>query len=205
MQLGARPAAAGRPASTRRCRAPPRRGGLLDAFDARLPFQLTAGQREVGETIAAELGAAAPDAPAAAGRGRLGQDGRRAAGDAAGRRRRRAGRAARARPRCSPPSTPARSSAMLGPLAQAGQLGGAETATRVALLTGSLPRGRPQARRCSMPRPARPGIVVGTHALIQEHVQFADSAWSSSTSSTASASSSATRCGTRPPRRRTCW
>ena len=30
-------------------------GGLLDAFDANLPFELTAGQQEVGETIANDL------------------------------------------------------------------------------------------------------------------------------------------------------
>ena len=35
-------------------------GGLLDAFDAQLPFELTAGQREVGATIAAELAAEHP-------------------------------------------------------------------------------------------------------------------------------------------------
>ena len=32
-------------------------GGLLDAFDARLPFELTAGQHEVGDEIMAELDA----------------------------------------------------------------------------------------------------------------------------------------------------
>ena len=36
------------------------RGGLLDAFDARLPFSLTDGQRDVGETIAADLARAHP-------------------------------------------------------------------------------------------------------------------------------------------------
>ena len=30
----------------------PREGGLLTAFDARLPFELTAGQRAVGQTLA---------------------------------------------------------------------------------------------------------------------------------------------------------
>ena len=30
-------------------------GGMLDAFDAKLPFELTAGQREVGEVIATDL------------------------------------------------------------------------------------------------------------------------------------------------------
>src|SRR5579875_2463917 len=39
---------------------PPKQDGLLAAFDTRLPFTLTAGQREVGEVIAADLAAAAP-------------------------------------------------------------------------------------------------------------------------------------------------
>ena len=34
---------------------PPRPGGLLDAFDARLPFALTDGQHEVGAEVAADL------------------------------------------------------------------------------------------------------------------------------------------------------
>jgi RecG-like helicase len=62
---------------------------------------------------------------------------------------------------------------LLGPFGQAGRLDGADQATRVALLTGSQGR-RPAARRCSTPRPAPPGIVIGTHALLTEHVQFAD-------------------------------
>ena len=40
---------------TARCPRPRRSGGLLDAFDARLPFTLTAGQIEVSEEIMAEL------------------------------------------------------------------------------------------------------------------------------------------------------
>ena len=43
----------GRPAA-------PREDGLLAAFDARLPYELTDGQREVGEEIAADLAAPHP-------------------------------------------------------------------------------------------------------------------------------------------------
>src|SRR5262252_9376818 len=46
-----RRAAAALPAAAR----PPRAGGLLDAFDARLPFSLTGGQRDAGGIIAADL------------------------------------------------------------------------------------------------------------------------------------------------------
>jgi ATP-dependent DNA helicase RecG len=62
---------------------------------------------------------------------------------------------------------------MLGDLAQAGQLGGAEHATRVALLTGSQgAKARKEALLDAASGAA--GIVVGTHALLQEAVQFAD-------------------------------
>ncbi|MBV9096735.1 MAG: DEAD/DEAH box helicase, partial [Frankiaceae bacterium] len=62
---------------------------------------------------------------------------------------------------------------LLGPLAQAGQLGGADVATRLALLTGSQGA---KARRENLLDAASgaAGIVVGTHALLEEHVQFAD-------------------------------
>ena len=94
--------------------------------------------------------------------------------------------------------------ALLGPLAQAGRLGGADLGTRVALLTGSLPAAARRKRRCSTPpavgrhrrRHARPDPGPGAASPT--------SAWSSSTSSTGSASSSATRCAARPTSRRTC-
>lgn len=60
---------------------------------------------------------------------------------------------------------------VLGPLAMAGELGGAETATQVALLTGSM---SPAQKREVRERVAsgRAGIVVGTHALLQDAVEF---------------------------------
>ncbi len=62
---------------------------------------------------------------------------------------------------------------MLGPLAQRGQLGGAEHATGVALLTGSVGAA---ARRSALADAftGDAGIVIGTHALLEEQVQFAD-------------------------------
>ena len=64
-------------------------------------------------------------------------------------------------------------SAMLGDLALGGQLGGADLATRVVLLTGSQSTA---ARRSALNDAVTgdAGIVVGTHALIQEHVAFHD-------------------------------
>ncbi len=60
---------------------------------------------------------------------------------------------------------------VLGPLAMAGQLGGAEGATRVALLTGSM---SPQQKRQVRDEVAagEAGIVIGTHALLQDAVEF---------------------------------
>jgi ATP-dependent DNA helicase RecG len=63
--------------------------------------------------------------------------------------------------------------ALLGPLALGGQLGAADRATRLALLTGSM--GVP-ARRAAMldVQSGAAGIVVGTHALLEDRVGFAD-------------------------------
>jgi len=62
---------------------------------------------------------------------------------------------------------------LLGDLATAGELGSPEVATRVALLTGSLSAG---ARRTALAEIAtgEAGLVVGTHALISEGVEFRD-------------------------------
>jgi ATP-dependent DNA helicase RecG len=62
---------------------------------------------------------------------------------------------------------------LMGPLAEGGMLGGSEIGTQVVLLTGSMPAAT---RRPAMLAAAsgQAGIVVGTHALLEEHVQFAD-------------------------------
>jgi ATP-dependent DNA helicase RecG len=63
--------------------------------------------------------------------------------------------------------------ALLGDLGRAGELGAAEQATRVTLLTGSLAtRARKEALLDAASGAA--GIVVGTHALIQDRVSFAE-------------------------------
>lgn len=60
---------------------------------------------------------------------------------------------------------------VLGPLAMAGQLGGAEKATRIALLTGSMsPQQKKQVR--DEVASGEAGIVIGTHALLQDTVEF---------------------------------
>jgi ATP-dependent DNA helicase RecG len=163
-----RRAAAALPATAR----PPRRGGLLDAFDSRLPFTLTAGQREAGATIAAELARDHPmhrllHGEVGSGKTVVAVRAMLQVIDAGG-------QAVLLAPTEVLAAQHHRSvTVLLGPLAQAGRLGGADTATRVALLTGSQPAA---ARREALADAASgaAGIVIGTHALLTEHVHFAD-------------------------------
>ena len=151
---------------------PAKTGGLLEAFDAALPFRLTAGQREVGEVIADELGRAHPmhrllQGEVGSGKTVVAVRAMLQTVDAGG-------QAALLAPTEVLAAQHARTiDALLGPLARAGQLGGTDAATRVALLTGSLPSA---ARKRALLDAASgaAGIVVGTHALIQQHVSFAD-------------------------------
>jgi ATP-dependent DNA helicase RecG len=151
---------------------PARSGGLLDAFDARLPFPLTGGQREVGEVLDAEL--ARPHPLHRLLQGEVGSGKTVVALRAMLRVVDAGGQAALLAPTEVLAQQHARSLRdLLGPLAQAGQLGGADTATRVALLTGSASAA---ARREALLDAASgaAGIVVGTHALLEERVRFAD-------------------------------
>ncbi|WP_068189684.1 ATP-dependent DNA helicase RecG [Mycobacterium sp. UM_CSW] len=60
---------------------------------------------------------------------------------------------------------------VLGELAMAGQLGGADNATRVALLTGSMTAAQKKQVRDEVAS-GQVGIVIGTHALLQDAVNF---------------------------------
>jgi ATP-dependent DNA helicase RecG len=150
----------------------PRPGGLLAAFDARLPFELTAGQRAVGETLTAELARSRPmhrllQGEVGSGKTVVALRAMLAVIDAGG-------QAALLAPTEVLAMQHHRSiSALLGDLAMGGQLGGADIATRVALLTGSQSTA---VRRAALNDAVTgdAGIVVGTHALIQEHVAFHD-------------------------------
>jgi len=62
---------------------------------------------------------------------------------------------------------------LLGPLGRAGELDGAADGTRVTLLTGSLKAAARREARAEV-ADGRAGIVVGTHALLQEGVEFDD-------------------------------
>ncbi|GAB3984294.1 ATP-dependent DNA helicase RecG [Actinoallomurus acanthiterrae] len=149
-----------------------REDGLLAEFDELLPFTLTEGQRAVGEEIAADLAREHPmhrllQGDVGAGKTIVGLRAMLQVVDAGG-------QAALLAPTEVLAQQHHRSIvSMLGPLAEAGRLGGAEHGTRVALLTGSQGA---KARRAGLLDAASgtAGIVVGTHALLQEHVQFAD-------------------------------
>ncbi|HEY1571369.1 MAG TPA: ATP-dependent DNA helicase RecG [Pseudonocardiaceae bacterium] len=151
---------------------PPVPGGILDAFDATLPFQLTAGQQDVGESIRADLSGVHPmnrllQGEVGSGKTLVALRGMLQVVDA-GR------QAALLAPTEVLAAQHARSlTELLGDLARAGELGGAEKATRLTLLTGSLNTAQ---RRQAMLDAASgaAGIVVGTHALIQDKVSFAD-------------------------------
>ncbi len=156
------------PAAPRRGRA----GGLLDQFDRDLPFALTEGQRTAGQTIAADLANNHSmhrllQGEVGAGKTVIAVRAMLQVVDSGG-------QAAMLAPTEVLAQQHHRSiTSLLGPLARAGQLDGAERATRVALLTGSQGAA---ARRAATNDAAcgAAGIVVGTHALLQEHVQFAD-------------------------------
>jgi ATP-dependent DNA helicase RecG len=63
--------------------------------------------------------------------------------------------------------------AMLGDLAAGGMLGGADEGTAVELLTGSMTKAQRTAPLSRMAS-GEAGIVVGTHALLEDRVGFAD-------------------------------
>ena len=147
-------------------------GGIADEFDAQLPFTLTAGQVAVGETVANDLACAYPmhrllQGEVGSGKTVIAIRAMLQVVDAGG-------QAALLAPTEVLAQQHYRSvSAMLGPLARRGQLDGAEHATGVALLTGSVSAG---ARRSALSDvfTGDAGIVIGTHALLEEQVQFDD-------------------------------
>ena len=151
---------------------PLRSGGLLTTFDDRLPFTLTAGQQEVGRTISAELARTHPmhrllQGEVGSGKTVVALRAMLQTVDAGG-------QAVLLAPTEVLAAQHHRSIAtMLGPLARAGMLDGAAEATRVRLLTGSLGA---RARREALLDAAsgEAGIVIGTHALLEDTVQFAE-------------------------------
>jgi ATP-dependent DNA helicase RecG len=168
-------ALAQRRAALRALDAQPRRGrdaGLFDRFDERLPFTLTEGQQRVSQDVLADLAAGHPMHRLL--QGEVGSGKTVVALRAMLRVVDSGGQAALLAPTEVLAQQHHRSiTAMLGDLAAGGMLGGAADGTQVALLTGSLGAA---ARRSALLDAASgaAGIVVGTHALLEEKVQFAD-------------------------------
>ncbi|MCW2779610.1 MAG: ATP-dependent helicase RecG [Marmoricola sp.] len=154
--------------------ASPRTGGgdILARFDERLPFELTKGQDKVSDEILGEL--ARPHPMHRLLQGEVGSGKTVVALRAMLQVVDSGGQAALLAPTEVLAQQHHRSiTNMLGDLAQGGQLGGAEGATQVALLTGSM---NTAARKRALLDAAsgEAGIVIGTHALLEEHVQFFD-------------------------------
>lgn len=150
----------------------PESSSLVEAFDARLPFALTPGQLMVSEQIADDMAAEHPmhrllQGDVGSGKTVVAVRAMLRVVDAGG-------QAALLAPTEVLAAQHHRSiTALLGPLAERGLLGGSDVGTRVALLTGSQ---RTSERRSQLLDVVTgdAGIVVGTHALLQEHVDFHD-------------------------------
>ncbi|MFF0782383.1 ATP-dependent DNA helicase RecG [Streptomyces sp. NPDC003720] len=150
----------------------PRPDGLLTAFDDRLPFTLTEGQRKVSEEIFDDLATEHPmhrllQGEVGSGKTLVALRAMLAVVDAGG-------QAAMLAPTEVLAQQHHRSvTEMMGELAEGGMLGGAEHATKVVLLTGSM--GAAARRQALLDLvTGEAGLVIGTHALIEDKVQFHD-------------------------------
>ncbi len=147
-------------------------GGLLEQFDARLPFTLTLGQRAVGEQIAEDLATIHPMNRLLQGEVGSGKtvvalramlqvidSGRQAV-------------------LLAPTEVLAGQHArslrtVLGPLGQGGELGAPPEATTISLLTGSMTAAVRKQTLLTIAS-GQAGITVGTHALLSAGVYFAE-------------------------------
>ena len=153
-------------------------GGLEDRFSERLPFTLTDGQNEVIDEITADMAR-----PESAGLTKVAPMSRLLQGEVG------SGKTLVALLsmlrvidngyQCAllaPTEVLAAQhfrtlQTMLGGLAKEGELEGEEGATRIALITGSM---KTAAKRTALLETVtgQVGILIGTHALLQEHVDF---------------------------------
>ncbi len=146
--------------------------GLLAAFDASLPFTLTQGQQDVSATISAELAAGHPmhrllQGEVGSGKTVLALRAMLTVVDSGG-------QAALLAPTEVLAAQHYRAiTKLLGPLAERGKLGSHDEGTGVTLLTGSL---NTASRRQALLdiTTGQAGIVIGTHALLEDRVDFFD-------------------------------
>ncbi|MGW4748320.1 ATP-dependent DNA helicase RecG [Streptomyces sp. NPDC004290] len=150
----------------------PAPGGILDAFDAKLPFTLTDGQTKVSKEIFDDLATEHPmhrllQGEVGSGKTMVALRAMLAVVDTGG-------QAAMLAPTEVLAQQHHRSvTEMMGELAEGGMLGGAERATKVVLLTGSM--GAAARRQALLDLvTGEAGLVIGTHALIEDKVQFHD-------------------------------
>jgi ATP-dependent DNA helicase RecG len=147
-------------------------GGLLDAFDKRLPFQLTAGQVAVCKEIEADLAQPHPmhrllQGEVGSGKTIVALRAMLAVVDSGG-------QAALLAPTEVLAAQHLRTiQKLLGDLAQGGMLGGSEVATQVTLITGSQ-NAAARKEALALAASGDAGIVIGTHALLGEKVAFKD-------------------------------
>ncbi|WP_225800168.1 ATP-dependent DNA helicase RecG [Streptomyces sp. NK15101] len=146
--------------------------GILDAFDAKLPFTLTDGQTKVSREIFDDLATEHPmhrllQGEVGSGKTMVALRAMLAVVDSGG-------QAAMLAPTEVLAQQHHRSVVeMMGELAEGGMLGGAERATKVVLLTGSM--GTAARRQALLDLvTGEAGIVIGTHALIEDKVRFHD-------------------------------
>lgn len=146
-------------------------GGLLDAFDASLPYTLTAGQQEIGTLIAGEVAAGHPmhrllQGEVGSGKTVVALRAMLQVVDAGG-------QAAFLAPTEVLAAQHLYSITELLGILGAGKLLGGPHATQVTLLTGSMPAGAKK-KALLAAASGEAGIVIGTHALLSDNVQFAD-------------------------------
>ena len=146
--------------------------GLLAAFDQRMPFELTAGQKEVWREISADLASPHPmyrllQGDVGSGKTIIALRAMLSVVDSGG-------QAALLAPTEVLAQQHYRNfHALLGDLAEGGMLGGNVRGTQIALLTGSLSAAEKKEVHGSISSGAV-GLVVGTHALLSEGVSFND-------------------------------
>ena len=147
-------------------------GGLLDAFDATLPFELTAGQVAVCKEIESDLSQPHPmhrllQGEVGSGKTIVALRAMLAVVDSGG-------QAALLAPTEVLAAQHLRTiQKLLGDLGQGGMLGGSEKATQVTLITGSQSAAA-RKEALAMAANGSAGIVIGTHALLGEKVEFKD-------------------------------
>jgi ATP-dependent DNA helicase RecG len=147
-------------------------GGLLDAFDARLPFELTAGQKFVASEIGDDLAASHPmhrllQGEVGSGKTVIALRAALTVIDSGG-------QVALLAPTEVLAAQHQRTfNKLLGDLAQGGMLGSSDTSTSVVLLTGSQ-NAATRREALAQIKSGAAGLVVGTHALLGDTVEFQD-------------------------------